>query len=173
MIVLAIVRLSGDGNGAERIDFSDFGGGLLGRGEIDNRSFFATCPPGRLTVEFTPDDEIRIAREDGRVIVSLTEEDASVACPGVLEERRGWGFYVRGLRRLPADDTKLECVVHRPIELVVHPIFEHETVVHGGSVVIGTPVPNMYPRAVIISSFTEDGPSALHVRPGPCRTSER
>jgi hypothetical protein len=173
MIVLVIVRLSDDGDGAERIHFADFEGGLLASGEIDNRSFFATCPPGRLVVEFTPDDEVRITRADGRLIASLTAEDASVACSGVLEERRGWGFYVRGLRRLPTDDTKLECVVHRPIELVVHPIFEHETQVHGGSVVIGTPVPNRFPRAVIISSFTEDEPSALHVRPGPCRTSER
>jgi hypothetical protein len=137
MIVLAIVGLSGDGSAGERIDFSDFGGGLLGRGEIDNRAFFATCPPGRLKVEFTPDDEVRITRENGRLIASLTAEDASVECSGVLEERRGWGFYVRGLRRLPTEDTKLECVVHRPIELVVHPIFEHETQVHGGSVVIG------------------------------------
>jgi hypothetical protein len=172
MVVLAIVRLSGDGNGAERIDFSDFGGGLLGTGEVDNRSFFATCPPGRLTVEFAPDDEMRIVGEDGRLIVSLTDEDASVACPGVLEERRGWGFYVRGLRRSPTRDAKVECVVGRPVELVAHPIFQHETQVYGGSVVIGTPIANKYPRAVIISSFTEDGRSALHFRPGPCRMAE-
>jgi hypothetical protein len=172
MIVLAIVTLSGDRHGAERIDFSDFGGGLLGRGEIDNRSFFATCPPGRLIVEFTPDDDVRITREGGGLIVSLADEEASVACPGVLEERRGWGFYVRGLRRTPNHDTKLECVVRRPVELVAHPIFQHETDAYGGSVVIGTPVANKYPRAVIISSFTEDGRSALHFRPGPCRMAE-
>ena len=46
MIVLAIVGLSGDGSAGERIDFSDFGGGLLGRGEIDNRAFFAYVSAG-------------------------------------------------------------------------------------------------------------------------------
>jgi hypothetical protein len=172
MIVLVIVRLTGDGNGTEHIDFSDFGGGLLGREEIDNRSFFATCPPGRLTVEFTPDDDVRITRDDGRLIASLNEEDASITCSGVLEERRGWGFYVRGLTRPSSRATKLECAVQRPVDLVVHPIFQHETVAYGGSVVIGTPVPDKYPRAVIISSFTEDGRSYLSYRPGPCRIAE-
>jgi hypothetical protein len=168
MAVVTIVGMAGDGNAAERIDFSDFEGGLLQPGEIDNRSFFATCPPGKLIVEFTPADEVRITRDDGPLIVSLNEEDASVTCPGVLEERRGWGFYVRGLRRTGSRSVKLECVVQQPLDLVAHPIFQHETQVHGGSVVIGTPVPHKYPRAVIIASFTEER-SDLHFRPGPCR----
>jgi hypothetical protein len=172
IIVVVIIRVSGDGNGAERIDFSDFGEGLLGLGEIDNHAFFATCTTGRLTVEFTPDQGIRITRENGLLIASLTAENASVGCSGALEYRRGWGFYVRGITPPVTRATKLECDVRRPVDLVVHPIFRDDTVVYGGSVVIGTPVRNQFPRTVIVSSFTEDGRSYLHYRPGPCRIAE-
>jgi hypothetical protein len=169
LLVIAIGR--GNGNGAERIDFSDFEGGFLGLGETDNRQFFATCAPGRMTVEFRPDDEIRITRDEGDLIAALDTKEASVACAGALEDPRGRGFYVRGLRRLVRPAT-LKCLVQEPVRLVVQPIFRYETDVYGGSVVLGIPVPNLPPRALIISAFTEDGRSDVWYRPGRCRISQ-
>ena len=73
-----VVLLSGEDDGGERITFSDFEGGLLGLGEVDNRQFFGTCPPGRVKVEFTPDDQIRITSAGGELVASLDVEAASV-----------------------------------------------------------------------------------------------
>jgi hypothetical protein len=172
VILFVIAIVSGNSNGAERITFSDFGGGLFGLGEIDNRFFFATCAPGRLTVEFRPDEEIRITRDQGGLIASLDTKDASVGCSGgALEDPRGRGFYVRGLTRVTRP-TKLECVTQRSIQLVVHPIFRYESDVYGGSVVLGTPVRNLPPRALIISAFTEDGRSDVYYRSPGCRITE-
>jgi hypothetical protein len=169
-LVLLLVRLAG-GNGAERIDFSDFGEGPLGLGETDYRQFFAMCAPGRLTVEFRPDDEVRITRDDGELVAALDTKEASVGCAGALEDARGRGFYVRGLRRV-VRPTMLECLAQKPVRLVVSPIFRHETQVDGGSVVLGIPVPNLHPRALIISVFTEDGRPDIWYRPGRCRISQ-
>jgi hypothetical protein len=172
LILLLVTLTGGNGNGAERIDFSDFEGGLLGLGENDYRQFFATCAPGRLTVEFRPDDEVRITRDEGELIAALNTKEASVGCAGALEDARGRGFYVRGLRRV-VRPTALECLAQKPVQLVVHPIFRHETDVYGGSVVLGIPVPNLHPRALVISAFTEDGRSDIWYRPGSCRISQR
>jgi hypothetical protein len=171
LLVMAIVSWRGRGDDGERIDFSDFGTGLLGLGEADYRQFFATCRPGRLTVVFKPDDEIRITRAESDLIASLNSEEASVGCSGGLEDARGRGFFVRGLRRVVRPAT-LECLTQEPLRLVVSPIFRHETVVNGGQVVLGMPVPNLHPRALILSVFTEDGHSDVWYRPGRCRVSQ-
>jgi hypothetical protein len=169
LIVMAIASWAGDGNEGRRIDFSDFEGGLLGLGENDYRTFHATCAPGRVTVEFTPDDEVRITRPDDRLIASLRTEEASVACAGALREPGAGGYYVAGLKRTGQRPTRLECMTDQPIDLTVHPIFRWETDVYGGSIVLGTLVPNAYPRAFIISSFTEDGRADVSYRSPPCR----
>jgi hypothetical protein len=168
--LVLVAVLSGSDDGAERITFSDFGAGLLGLGEIDERNFFATCSPGRLSVDFTPDQSTRIKRGD-ELIASLTAEEAFVGCPGVLEDRRGWGFYVRGLNRL-VRPTTLECVTELPVELVVSPIFRDETNIDGGSVILGTPVKNQLPKAIIISTFREDDPPDVLYRAPTCKISK-
>jgi hypothetical protein len=173
-VVLAVTAITGwteNGDDGERIDFSDFEGGLLGLGAVDNRRFHARCPTGRVTVEFTPDSEVRITQRNDRFIASLRAEEASVGCSGALEDARGKGFYVAGLSRTRRP-VKLECVTFRPIDLVVHPIFRYESDVYGGSVILATQRPNVTPLAIVISSFTEDGRSDLHYRPGRCRITE-
>jgi hypothetical protein len=157
LAVMAIVSRSGSGDDGRP-------------GEVDNRRFRATCPAGLLTVDFGP-DEVRITREEGEFVASMVAEEAFVACAGALEDSRGTGFYVRGLRRARTKATRVECVSNRPIEVVVHPIFRYETDAYGGSLVAAVPGGRAYPEAMLIADFREDGRSYLYYRPTRCSTT--
>jgi hypothetical protein len=173
-ILLVVVLAKGGGDGGERITFADFEGGLFDPGDVDNRQFHATCAPGRLIVEFSPDDEMRITREGGELIAALDSRKATVGCSGRLADVRGWGFYVAGLTHTQGRAARLECITRRPVQLVAHPIFRGDTDAYGGSVALGVPVadPDQYPRALIIASFTEDGRAGVSYRSPPCRITE-
>jgi hypothetical protein len=168
--VAAACAGGGDENEGERFEFSDFEGGLFE--EPDYRRIYATCPPGKLLVEFDPDERVEIRYPNGELVASLSSEAAEIGCGDAVVDDRGGGFQQRGITGA-RQSTKLECLTDRPIAIVVDPLFGRgERTLVGGSIVVSTPVRNLAPRILIASAFDEeDGRSTLHYRSGRCRVT--
>jgi hypothetical protein len=158
---------SGDDSG-ERFEFSDFSGGLFD--DPDYRQIYATCPPGRLHVEFDPDSTTEVTYGGGNPVLSLSAKEAEVGCADALVDDRRHGWYQRGLTGATGS-VDVECRTERPIDIFVSPLFGRgERKVVGGWMIISTPARNAAPRILVASSYDEEGDRAiLNYRTARCR----
>lgn len=164
----------GDGGPAgKRLKISDLGFEYLVREE---HRFHGTCPPpGRITVDFQPGDEITI-RSENRLLASLSAQDAFIGCRdtriGPSPRGGGWTFarFTTDLKQ----STQLICVTDEPIVIDVDPLYEFSQQLVGGTIYISTPTRTPYPRALIPSGFDESGDSTrLNYHIPRCRVSGR
>lgn len=169
LVVSVAVACTGSGDDSgERFEFSDFSGGLFD--DPDYRQIYATCPPGRLHVEFDPDSTTEVTYASGDPVLSLSAKGAEVGCAeAVVDDRRG-GWYQRGLTGAIAS-VNVECRTERPIDIFVSPRFGRgERKVVGGWMIISTPARNATPRILVASSYDEEDERAiLHYRTARCR----
>jgi hypothetical protein len=168
--MLAVACTGGSDEEGKRFQFSDFSGGFFGFFEDpDYRRIYATCPPGRLHVEFDPGSKAEVSYGDGNPVISLSAEEAVIGCGDAVVDDRVGGFQQRGISTV-RNSIELECRTERPVDIQVDPLFGRgERKVVGGSFTISTPARNVAPRILIASTFDEeDDRETLTYRTGRC-----
>jgi hypothetical protein len=171
LVMLAVACTGRSDEEGERFEFSDFSGGFFE--EPDYRRIYATCPPGRLQVEFDPDSEAEVSYGNGDPVVSLSAEGAVIGCGDAVVDDRVGGFQQRGISTV-RKSIELECRSERPIDIQVDPLFGRgERNVVGGSFTISTPARNVAPRILIAATFDkQDDRETLTYRTGRCSAIE-
>ncbi len=168
MVGLAVACTGSGDDSGQRFEFSDFSGGLFD--EPDYRQIYATCPPGRLLVEFDPDATTEVTYDGGNPVLSLSAEEAEVGCAHAVIDDRGGGWFQRGLTGA-TNSVGLECRTDRPIDIFVSPLFGRgERRVVGGWMIISTPARNAAPRILVASTYDEEDKRAiLNYRTARCQ----
>jgi hypothetical protein len=168
LILLAFTLAGGNGDGPERIDLSNFSGGLFD--DPDYRQIYATCRPGRLLVEFDPDSRTEVTYGGGNPVLSLSATEVEVGCADAVVDDRRHGWYQRGLTGATGS-VALKCRTDRPIDIFVSPLFGRgERTVVGGWMIISTPARNAAPRILVASTYDEEDDRALlNYRTARCR----
>lgn len=156
----------GDNSSGVRVKLADLGIGIGGT----DRRFYGTCAPGRLTVDFRPRDEITI-RSKGRLVVSLSAEEAFIGCSDarVEEPRPGRGWLFRRFTGDVKQPTKLVCVTEARIDIYVHPVYRSKTNLIGGAIVVSTSPGASEPRALLAASFRQSGESRVNYHTPRCQ----
>lgn len=117
----------------------------------------ATCPPGRLTVDFRPGDELTIEGESR--VVSLSPDRATVGCEGarLVEPARVQLWRFERFTPLTPKATRLVCVTSRSVDVVVHAVYANESELAGGAVVLSDHGASGTPQALLSATVREEG----------------
>lgn len=130
--------------------------------------FDATCPAGRLTIEFQPKDKVTI-RNGPRLIATVSEREAFIGCLDAKAEEpplnQGWLFRRFATTGHP---TKLVCRTEKRIDISVSTVYKYEYVAAGLNVVVSTRGTST-PVALVGAGFEEGEESRLSFHAPRCR----